>query len=79
VGWICSQSMSAAACLAATVIVLTDDEAGDAGLIRELGDAEYDGVVIVTGASSGIGAATARLNRCSTSSSLGPLKETPRE
>jgi hypothetical protein len=32
--------------LAATIVVLTDDEAGDAGLIRELGDAEYDGVVI---------------------------------
>ena len=32
--------------LAATVVVLADDEAGDARLIRELGDADYDGVVI---------------------------------
>ncbi|MGH3249896.1 MAG: hypothetical protein ACRDOI_27365 [Trebonia sp.] len=32
--------------LAATIIVLTDDEAGDAGLIQELGRAEYDGVII---------------------------------
>ena len=32
--------------LAATIVVLTDDEAGDAGLIRELSEAEYDGVVI---------------------------------
>ncbi|WP_030903217.1 hypothetical protein [Streptomyces sp. NRRL F-5126] len=32
--------------LAATVIVLTDDEVGDTRLIKELGDAEYDGVVI---------------------------------
>ena len=32
--------------LAATVVVLTDDEAGDAGLIRELSGADYDGVVI---------------------------------
>jgi hypothetical protein len=32
--------------LAATVIVLGDDEAGDARLIQELSDAEYDGVVI---------------------------------
>jgi hypothetical protein len=32
--------------LAATIVVLTDDEAGDAGLIRELSDADYDGVVI---------------------------------
>jgi hypothetical protein len=32
--------------LAATIVVLTDDEAGDAGLIRELSNADYDGVVI---------------------------------
>lgn len=32
--------------LAATIVVLADDEAGDARLIRELSDAEYDGVVI---------------------------------
>ena len=32
--------------LAATIVVLTDDEAGDARLIRELSDADYDGVVI---------------------------------
>ncbi len=32
--------------LAATTFVLTDDEAGDARLIHELSDAEYDGVVI---------------------------------
>ena len=32
--------------LAATVIVITDDEAGDTRLIQELGDTEYDGVVI---------------------------------
>jgi hypothetical protein len=32
--------------LAATIIVLTDDEAGDARLTQELSDADYDGVVI---------------------------------
>jgi hypothetical protein len=32
--------------LAATVIVLGDDEAGDARLARELSGADYDGVVI---------------------------------
>ncbi|WP_445187298.1 hypothetical protein ACTXG6_09015 [Pseudonocardia sp. Cha107L01] len=32
--------------LAATIVVLTDDEAGDARLIKELGEVEYDGVVI---------------------------------
>ncbi len=32
--------------LAATIIVLGDDEAGDARLTRELGDADYDGVII---------------------------------
>jgi hypothetical protein len=32
--------------LAATIIVLTDDEAGDARLIQELSNAEYDGVLI---------------------------------
>jgi hypothetical protein len=32
--------------LAATILVLDDDEAGDARLIQELSDAEYDGVVI---------------------------------
>ncbi|NDZ78228.1 hypothetical protein G3I19_06735 [Streptomyces sp. SID10853] len=32
--------------LAATVIVLTDDEAGDTRLIQELSNTEYDGVVI---------------------------------
>jgi hypothetical protein len=32
--------------LAATIVVLTDDEDGDARLTRELGDAGYDGVVI---------------------------------
>ena len=32
--------------LAATVIVLADDEAGDARLTQELGDGDYDGVVI---------------------------------
>jgi hypothetical protein len=32
--------------LAATVIVLADDEAGDARLTQELSDSDYDGVVI---------------------------------
>jgi len=32
--------------LAATVIVIADDEAGDTRLIQELSDTEYDGVVI---------------------------------
>jgi hypothetical protein len=32
--------------LAAMVIVLTDDEAGDTRLIQELSDTEYDGVVV---------------------------------
>jgi hypothetical protein len=32
--------------LAATIVVLTDDEDGDARLVQELSDAEYDGVVI---------------------------------
>ncbi|HWC80191.1 MAG TPA: hypothetical protein VG756_09540 [Pseudonocardiaceae bacterium] len=32
--------------LAATIVVLTDDETGDTRLIKELGDVEYDGVVI---------------------------------
>lgn len=32
--------------LAATIMVLTDDEAGDAQLAKHLNDADYDGVVI---------------------------------
>src|SRR5882757_5500317 len=32
--------------LDATVIVLTEDEAGDARLAKELGEVEYDGVII---------------------------------
>lgn len=32
--------------LAATIMVLTDDDAGDARLVEELNDAEYDGVVV---------------------------------
>jgi hypothetical protein len=32
--------------LAATIVVLADDEAGDARLVQELSDTEYDGVVI---------------------------------
>jgi hypothetical protein len=32
--------------LAATIMVLADDEAGDAQLIKELSEAEYDGVII---------------------------------
>jgi hypothetical protein len=32
--------------LAATIMVLTDDEDGDARLVKELGETEYDGVVI---------------------------------
>ena len=32
--------------LAPTIIVLTDDEDGDARLVKELGDSEYDGVLI---------------------------------
>ncbi|HEY3693689.1 MAG TPA: hypothetical protein VGL46_25960, partial [Pseudonocardiaceae bacterium] len=32
--------------LAADIMVLSDDEAGDAQLVKELGNTEYDGVVI---------------------------------
>jgi hypothetical protein len=32
--------------LAANIMVLSDDEAGDAQLVKELSNAEYDGVVI---------------------------------
>ncbi|MFC1436965.1 hypothetical protein ABUW04_01735 [Streptacidiphilus sp. N1-10] len=40
------QARLRAAGLAATIVVLTDDEDGDARLVQELSDAEYDGVVI---------------------------------
>jgi hypothetical protein len=40
------QARLRAAGLAATIMVVTDDEAGDDRLIQELSDNEYDGVVI---------------------------------
>ncbi len=38
--------------LAATIVVLTDDEAGDAGLIRELADADADARAVAAGGDS---------------------------